>query len=269
VDEQAPFYTKCSRDLHAPLVYQMRSQFFRLGTPFAIYLLSDLVAGNVPPMKAYLFANCFRLDAAQRRAVDEATRGRTAVWFYGAGFLSAQASDAGVGEATGIQVTRGESQPGTLKPIPAAGAWTDGVRAPFGTDTSLDPLWVVIDPEAQALATFADGSVGAAVKRTENGLRAYIGGLNCPAKLLRNILRLSDIHLYSDTDDVILADAHFLAVTATQPGRKDLHLPEVRDVTTFPGGEPVARGVTTLSVDLTLGETLMFQLQEAETNPAP
>ena len=71
VDEGSPAYTKCSAAMHRPLVYQMRSECFRLGAPARIHLLSDFAKGRVPQAKAYLFLNCIRISPDDRSAIEK------------------------------------------------------------------------------------------------------------------------------------------------------------------------------------------------------
>ena len=261
VDEVSPCYTKCTRDLHSPLVYQMRSQFFRLGAPFGIYLLSDLVEGRIPPMKAYFFANCFHLDAAQRAAVKNATHGKTAVWFYGGGFLSDRAFEGNLRDAIGMALTRGKPQAGRVTPQAGGEGLADGVAKEFGTNTVLDPLWVVSETGVEAVGRYRDGGVAVAAKRGQDGLRVYIGALHCPAKLMRNVLKESDVHLYCDSDDMVLTDGEFLSLSATSTGTKRLALGRKCDVICALDGKEVARATDHLELDMQLGETRMYLLR--------
>ena len=264
VDETSPDYTKCTRDLHSPLVYQMRSQLFRLGCPFRIHLLSDLVAGRVPPAKAYIFLNCFHLDADARAAVAQATEGKTAVWFYGAGFLSNTASTENMSEVVGLPLQPGDPQQGRVTPEAGEVAVAE-IEQPFGTDAQLDPLWTIGEaPGLRALGRYGDGSVAAAVRATEHGPRAYIGALHAPARMLRRLLQESGVHLYMDSDDVVLTDGEFLAVVATAAGPKTLRFTDRVRVLEALDGQPVADGVTTLELDLQLGETRLLRLEPVQ-----
>jgi len=262
-DEVSPCYTKCTSELHSPLVYQMRSQLFRMGCPFGIHLLSDLREGRVPPAKAYIFLNCFYLDDADRKAIAKATEGKAAIWFYGGGLLKDAPSEANMTQAIGLPLAPGQVQPGRVTSEPGE-AFAAGIKEPFGTDTKLDPLWVVgAAPKLRVLGRYADGSVAAAWRVTEHGPRAYIGALHTPARLLRAILRQAGVHLYLDSDDVVLTDGSFLAVAATSAGRKTVRLPRRSDVTMALDGKPVARGVATLDLDLQLGEARLLHVVPA------
>ncbi|HOC70044.1 MAG TPA: beta-galactosidase [Candidatus Hydrogenedentes bacterium] len=261
VDEDSPNYAACTAHFHSPLVYEMRSQYFRMGAPFGIHLLSDLVAGNVPPAKVYFFANCYRLDAGQREAVLQATRGKTAVWFYGGGFLGETADDANIHQMTGMQVKRSAPEPGKVAPEKPAQGLASGLEAPFGTETVLDPLWAVEEPGAEVIARYGSGAVAVAAKQTPDGLRVYNGTLHCPAKLLRNILNASGVHVYSDSDDIILTDGRFFSITATAEGTKSLLFAQTATVTDILDNSVLAEKTVQLPLDMVRGETRLLLLR--------
>jgi hypothetical protein len=261
VDEDSPNYAACTIQLSCPLVYEMRSQYFRMGAPFGIYLLSDLVAGKVPPAKVYYFANCYRLDARQREAVLQATRGKTAAWFYGGGFLGDTARDSNMVQMVGLQLRRGTPECGKVTPEKASHGLAAGLHEPFRNETTLDPLWVVDEPGAEVIGRYSSGGAAVAAKQTPDGLRVYIGALHCPAKLLRNILTASGVHVYNDSDDVVLTDGRFFSLTATSAGQKHLTFPQSCTVVDALDGQYVVRDVKQLDLDLALGETRMLLLQ--------
>jgi len=262
VDESAPWFTGAGRELHSPLVYEMRSQLFRMGMPFEIRLMSDLVAGRVPKAKGYIFLNAFHVDAHELGAIVRATYGAAAIWFYGAGLLDdgpAREVRAGwdmpnCGYTTGLPMIRGANQPGRITPV---------TGEPYGTDLVLDPLLAVREQEGvEVLGRYADGSAGAALEETQQGLRAYIGAVHCPASLLRAILVRARVHVWCDSDDVVLTDGSFLGVSATHAGEKTLHLPEPSTVTDLLTGEVLATDASSLTLTLTLGETRLLRVAE-------
>ena len=260
VDEKSPCYAKCDRTIQSPMVYQMRSQFFRCGTAFRIHLLSDLVAGKVPPAKAYFFANCYHLNDVERQAVLAATADKTAVWFYGGGFLNEDASCDNMTSITGLMMQPTAAQSGTVT-LEKAGWLAQGLTDDFGNPSQLEPCWTSAEEDMDVAALYAGGVPAVFGKQTPQGLRVYIGTPHCPARLLRNILKRSGIHLYSDGDDVILTDGEFLSVTATSAGHKVLSFEEPCDVLNALDGTVVAEAVQRLELDLELGETRMFTLR--------
>lgn len=261
VDEDSPNYLAASSTLNSPLVYEMRSQYFRMGAPFGIYLLSDLVAGKISPAKVYFFANCFHLDNKQREAIARATHGKTAVWFYGAGFLNDTASDENISECIGINVARRPAEPAVIQIESGNAELTKNIHEPFGVPATADPLWAATDPGAEILGRYASGGAALAAKQTPGGLRVYIGAWRCPAQLLRNILTASGVHVYCDSGDVLLTDGRFLSLTAASPGSKKISLPKASSVRDALGEQPLFQNVTEFTLDMQLGETRMFLIQ--------
>jgi hypothetical protein len=159
-------------------------------------------------------------------------------------------------DVVGLDLTRGTPQPGRIAPEPAA-----GVADAFGTETMLDPLWAVAErPGVQVLGRYADGSAAAAI--AADGKRAYLGALHVPAQLLRKLLKRAGVHLYNDTDDVILADREFLGIAATSAGTKTLNLPEARTVVDALTGETLSQRTNRLDLTMQLGETRLLLLRE-------
>jgi len=85
--------------------------------------------------------------------------------------------------------------------------------------------------------------------------------IHCPAKLLRNILRLSGVHVYSDSDGVVLTDGKFLGFVSTSAGLKHLMFPSPALVIQALDGRTIAQRVEVLDVEMQLGETRLYQLK--------
>jgi hypothetical protein len=126
-----------------------------------------------------------------------------------------------------------------ITPDPEAPLCADVPREPFGTPAALRPLWGIEEEGGiEVLGRFSDGTAAAAALRRNEGMTVYIGTVNAPAKLLRNILKASGVHVYLDSDDALAADGAFLSVTATSAGIKAIRLPrpsEVQRVLPEPG----------------------------------
>jgi len=113
-----------------------------------------------------------------------------------------------------------------VTPEPEAALCEGLSEQPFGVEMVLEPLWSIEEaPDVEVLGRFGDGSPGAAAIRHGGGLTVYIGTLNAPARLLRNVLRASGVHVYLDSDDLLLTDGEFLSVTASSEGEKAVALP--------------------------------------------
>ena len=65
----------------------------RFGAPHDMYLLDDLLDGDLPPYKLYVFLNPFHLNNRRRAALKQILRreGRAALWLYAPGLLNSDA----------------------------------------------------------------------------------------------------------------------------------------------------------------------------------
>jgi len=263
VDERSPYAIANTSVVMRPQCYLLRAKLYRMGAPIRVHYLGDLVAGRVPPAKVYIFLNPFHLDESTRAGIGEATSGKTAVYFYGSGFLAGEADDRHVAELIGMGVRRVDASGAEVTPVAGSGELLEGVaREPFGSKTKLDPLWAVeAGKNVTPLAVLATGEPLAAAATTVRGLRVYIGTTDAPAALLRNVLRKSDVHLYLDSDDVVSADDGFLAVTASEAGVKRVTLPRAATVRDVETGEAIGDDVSQFELPMVQGETRLFDLK--------
>ncbi len=240
VDETSPFYLASNADVMRPHASYFRRQLYRMGVPFRQYLLSDLEAGRVPEHKAYLFIGCFHLNAAQRGVIADAVAGKTALWFYGSGFVDERPDTANLAALIGMPVREIEGDEAALiTPESEASLCANVSREPFGTPAALRPLWGLEEEDGlEILGRFGDGTAAAAALRRNGGVTVYIGTISAPAKLLRNILLAAGVHVYLDSDDALATDGAFFSVTATSAGIKTIRLPgpsEVQRILPEPG----------------------------------
>lgn len=260
IDEDGALYGRADWGLHRSLVYEMRMALARTGAPQRWHLLSDLVAGKVPKCRAYVMLNCFQLGLEERTAIARETNGSAAIWFYGGGFLSEGPADLAapgdlqmtMAEAIGLPITVAEPRKAG-DPLPAD-PWFDG-------DPLLDPFWTVReDPGVEVLTRLADGTPGIAVATTGAGLRVYITQLGCTAGDLRALFRRAGVHVYCESDDVILTDCRFLCLSASSPGEKTIYLQTPATVTDALTGEVVAADSASFTLPMELGEARVFWL---------
>jgi hypothetical protein len=262
VDERSALGLACNRTLMYPQGYTLRARFYRMGAPVRMHYLGDLLSGRMPPARVYIFVNPFYVDRAARDAIARATAGKTAVYSYGSGFLNEGADDRLVSELIGMPVHRINGKGAEVTFLPGENPLLDGLSdAPFGTKAELDPLWAV---DAQSgvtpLAARSDGEILVAAKRDTNGLRVYVGTTDVPAAFLRNVLKVSGGHIYVDSDDVVSSDDHFLALTATAAGTKQITLRKPATVRDLYGDRTQGTDISSFEVPMAKGETRLFVL---------
>jgi len=87
IDERSPLFLTCNNKLTSPLYYGFRSQFYRMGSSFNLYLLSDVLNSKVKLPKVSIFLGTWYLESKEREKLISILQGKTAIWFYGAGYL--------------------------------------------------------------------------------------------------------------------------------------------------------------------------------------
>ena len=228
VDERSTFYGK---EALVDLIYYFRNQYWRMGTNFKILLLEDVLAGRAKLPKVTLFLECIHVNPADRVKLKEMTKGKTAVWFYGSGYINGKsASTDNMRALTGFSFQEKEKGSATMlldldKPL------TNGLTNPDFTPNilhELTPRWSInADKNVKTFAKFSDGDIAAASRETEGGGRSiYIGTFGCPTRVIKNILKEAGVWLYMDSEDMVDTDGHFLSVTAETAGPKTILVPK-------------------------------------------
>ncbi|NQT16361.1 MAG: hypothetical protein HQ582_26625 [Planctomycetes bacterium] len=266
VDERSPLAIACNRTIMYAQSYVIRNRLYRMGAPIRVHYLSDLLSGKVPTSKVYIFLNPFWLDRAARAGIAKATEGKTAVYFYGSGFLGEEADDGLIGELVGMPVSRVEADAAEATFVQGdSPLLADLSDAAFGSKAKLSPLWAVdAGVGITRLAALPSGETLVAAKDGSAGLRVYVGTTDAPAALLRNVLEASGVHVYVDSDDVVSADGRFLAISATSDGTKRVVLPGPSRVRSLHDGRLVGADVRHFDLPMVAGETQLFVLETAE-----
>ena len=302
-DEKGPMYESLSNALSWPLIYKQRVYgLSRMGAPYRFHLLNDLVEGKMPDYKLYIFLNCFYLNAAERKALDEKVKrdGNVALWLFGAGIGNERGlSLENMMALTGFQFASLDSVweltcsiRNYQHPI------TQGLRADtvFGTDLRIGPIITVSDPEATTLGLliFNQGrnEPGFAVKDFGKGARllrpdedgtrndialedskssvftngdwssVYSTAPNIPADLLRNIAQYAGCHIYNEANDVIYANRHFICLHSAQGGSRTINLPKRMNLWDVFAEKQIASSVASFQANIPPGSTALYYLGE-------
>lgn len=270
----------------------------RIGAPFDLYNLADIPVleekGLLKQYKMCLFLNPFYVTDEERRWLELCKGGgRTLVWLWAPGAASAGKSPSpeNVIEVTGIpgvkwldrkapQIYRVSSEDHPLLgglpreenfaavPFPPGGTW-----AQFGNE-----VWPLVyvdskdtDIETKVLGHWViDGRVRhdmAAIC-----LRTVAGGQNSwhsvyatvpylSPQLMRNIARFAGVHLYRDSDEVLFASRHFVAIhTGAELATGELYLPNATPVYDVFSHKVVSTDAKTVHLNVAPYSTKLFYL---------
>ncbi len=252
------------------ILWEQKMGMARCGVPHNIYLLEDLELDNFPRHRVYYFPNLFRAD---QRRLDLLRRkvfrdGAVVVWGPGSGISDGERI--GVESATRLTGFHFEmidaNAPRRILISNFEHPATRGLTADsvIGGPLAYGPVLMPTDGTELGLAWAKGGfnHIGMAAKDFGDYKAVFTTAVNLPAALWRNLARWGGAHVYSETNDVLVADSNLVALHSIQSGRKRIALPgeyRVRDVVT---GQEVAAHSSEIVFDLKAPETRVFALSK-------
>jgi hypothetical protein len=252
---------------------QVVENLTRIGAPFGAYTLSDL--DKMPEHKLYIFLNAFYLTERERETIERKIKGggKIALWLYAPGYIqNDRLSTDAIGSVTGIKVIKEElssmveAETTGRALCPAA---APGKKISWGKDgAAFGPLFYGGDDNAVTLAVFKAPSAlagkPAMMMRERGSWRSiWCGVPNIPAGLLREIARLAGAHIYSETDDFLVANRFMVSLHAKETGEKTVSLPRRTCVTDAFSKQCVIADSDKFTVHMETGETGVWLLEES------
>jgi beta-galactosidase len=219
----------------------VRADFGRLGAPYGQYLLSDVIARKAPA-KLQAFLSAWALSPEQRQAL-AASRpaGATRVWCWAPGYIYPNRQDsAGIAEVTGFSA-RPVSLP-SAEVTPTGVGRQMGLSTAWGPKAAVQPLFAVEARPEETWATYSDGSPAVAVRRTANGLDAFVGTPRLTPELLRALAKLTGVHLFTGPEAAVWAAEGHLSIQAHRGGPLTVDVGRTTLVRDALDGQPVGRG---------------------------
>ncbi len=234
------------------------------GVPYRLYLQSDLGRAKLPPHKAYLFLNAYRLTDVQRRAIDELKRdGRLLVFVHAPGVVGAADPARAIRAVTGFGCAR---IPGSTRllsePVPHGEGPPDLKGASVNLSSPLaGTAFEVDDIDAVPLAWYA-GTMRVCTATRDFGKwkSAFVG---CPAFTAEFVARLADwagCWRAAEPGDAVYASDRFLTIHAVFPGHKVLRLHRASRIVDLTSGKVVSERAAQMELDVQRGETRWFAL---------
>ena len=201
----------------AELICHVRAALGRSGAPYGQYLLDDAVAGRIPA-KLQVFLAAWALTPEERTALAAQRKPDTVrVWCYAPGYLYPDRVDsAGIKEVTGFEAKAITS--GTAVVTPTEAGKKLGLRESWGQQQQIRPLFSVTALADETLATYADGSIAVAMRRSEKGIDVFIGVPQLTPELLRALAKLAGVHIFTEGNATLWAAEGYLSVQAFETG---------------------------------------------------
>jgi len=245
IDEKSPLFLASNNKLTAPLYSGLRSRLYRMGTPFSIYLLSDVLDGSIKLPKVNIFLGTWHLEKAGRAKLISALQDKTAVWFYGAGYMDESvASKNNISKLTGFSFKELKNIRPEIKfiknnklndkltgktfvPQMFGGMDISNIFQTYGflIDENYQKQWGINkNKNVIPLAVFNNGSVALASTKYSGFTSIYCGIAGLPSQFFRNVLKNAGVHIYVDSDVMVEADDNFLSVSSFSQSTKSIIL---------------------------------------------
>jgi hypothetical protein len=268
------------------IMWEQKMGLARCGVPHNIYLFEDLALDNFPQHRVYYFPNLFRVDKERMELLRKKVfrNGAIVVWGPGSGIsdgvrISSESATALTGfqfDLYPLNYPRRTLISNFDHPI------TRDLRAnmviggplPYGpvllpTDgIELGQAWAKMGPYYQVGMAIKEFGKGAALnnngiaKRGEGDYAAvFTSSVNLPADLWRNIARYAGAHVYSESNDVLIAGGSIVAIHSLKSGKKSIVLPGKYRVHDLVTGKMYSRGTRKISFNLKAPETQVFLLE--------
>ena len=286
IDDRATLETNGDGSyLNEAVMSEWKYGLSRAGVPRNIYLLEDLALDNFPPHRVFYFPNLFRVtDATLAILRNKVFRnGNVVVWGPGSGI-----SDGDVVGVDSAQRLTGFSFEIIPVNAPRRVLVTNAdhpvtMNLPedtiFGSMLSYGPVLLPLDGETLGIAWtkgghrhtgFAVQEHGRGAARTVDGIRGrgtgdyaeiFTAAVPLPASIWRNIARYAGAHVYSESNDVLLANSSVVALHSAYSGEKTIRLPGTYRVRDVVSGELFDASTNAISFELDAPETRVFLLE--------
>ncbi len=271
--------------LNEAVMSEWKMGMSRCGVPRNIYLFEDLKLDNFPRHRVYYFPNLFRVTPEKLAVLKEKVfrDGVVVVWGPGSGISDGdKVGTESAEELTGFPFQMvNVNSPRRFLVTNAGHALTAGLPEDtiVGSPLSYGPLLFPTDGIILADAWSKGGHryTGMAVQEYGKGAArspqdiasrgagdyasVFVTAVPLPAGLWRNIARYAGAHVYSETNDVLMADKSVVALHSAWSGKKTISLPgsfRVYDVVT---GKLFSKKTSRVSFDLDAPETRVFRLE--------
>lgn len=263
VDEKSFLYqsAKDASNLNKPLILDSLVDYFHIGAPIDIFLLSDLTDGLIPldQYRLCVVLNGFFLTPEQRDYFKNKVQnsGRHVLWYYAPGFLTPQKADAqAMFDLTGMRIGY-DLAPSKIQ-VNADGA-------AFGTSDKVSPVFFAEAADSIEVLGKLQGSekTGLCRKKLRDWTSIYSAAPCIPAKMLRTLARDAGVHLYVESDDLVHASKGLVAIHAGVDGKKTIRVPQVSEMQDPFGGSAKVVTTDTLTLTMKKGETRIWLLRPA------
>lgn len=244
---------------------QIRGGLARCGVPYRVYLLEDLALPNFPKHRVFYFPNLFKCDESRLALLKDKIfkDGNVVVWGPGSGIADGAE---GAGRLTGFQF---EAIKANYPRRTIISNFTHPITRGLPADTLLGsplaygPLLFPTNGIELGAAWTKQGRnlSGLAVQQLDGWTSVFTTAMPLPADLWRNLAWVAGLHVYCESNDILLADSSVVALHSLQLGEKTIRLPTLSQVTDLASGQLFSRRTREIRFKLETPGTRVFLIE--------
>lgn len=261
--------------LHQSILGDLKTGLSRCGVPYRIYLLEDLALDQFPEHRVFYFPNLFKATPEKLALLKAKVfhDGHLVLWGPGSGISDGKTIGVdSAAELTGFSFDWLDINDPRLVQItdfdhPITATLSEDTF--YGSPLAYGPLMTPSDGRQLATCHGRSGKYreGLSIKdfRTSpldpsGWISLFSATAPLPASLWRNIARFAGAHVYSETNDILLASREVVGLHSIKSGPKEILLPEMMNVRDLVSGESMGN-LDRIAFNLNAPETRVFGLQ--------
>jgi len=286
LDDSAVLETNGDGRFHRLAVMeQLRLGLARCGVPYRIYTLEDLARDDLPDHRVFYFPNLFKVTDKRLALLREKVfrDGRVVLWGPGSGISDGRTIEAKHAQRlTGFtfdtidanamrRVIVHEFDHPVTRDADADTIFGDSLaygpvllpNLEKGGGRALGRIWTKRGVRYAGLAVknFGAGAGDAADRGEGDWSSVFTAALPLPAELWRGLARFGGAHVYTQSNDVLLASGSVVALHTVKPGRKTITLPAPTRVTDVITDTLVSEQAKSIRFDAASPSTHVFHLE--------
>ncbi|MBR2949871.1 MAG: beta-galactosidase [Lachnospiraceae bacterium] len=241
IDAYSSFYRSTRNNFDMPNWRNRAWGLARMGVPTDYVMLDDILSGKAKEYKLYFMMNTFHFSDADRALIRERLYkdNKVILWLWAPGFLNDDRMDVTfcreLTEMPLRQYSRQWSPNLYLSDFEHPITQNLPTSTYWGTDMRLGPLFTVEkDPAVRELGTVViqqgRSETGFAIRENETYTTVYSAGPNIPPGVLRELARYAGVHVFTEEEDVMYANGHFVMLHTVRGGDKTIRLPKKTNV---------------------------------------
>ena len=272
-DEESNSYASYRSDLVSRTLHDIQVELTRIGAGTDHILSRDIGLLSEDDLKRYklvIVLNCYALDDERRGQFKNRLQssGRTVLFCYAAGLYNGHMYGVEhMRELTGIDFALADGMCGeSITLTPAGQELFDGVYAGGqGEPHTFEEIYVA-DSAAESLGLNEHGRCVFACKQMEGWTSIYHQSPALTAGFLRKLAKMSNVHIYSDSGDVLYAGGEYLVIHAASDGRRVISFPQSVCIFDAISETELCKSCAEYELDVKFGVTYIFRCEPCIQN---